>query len=174
MNNDRQSQFQLYECCFDAMMAICMRYVKDRDTAMDVLNQAFIKVLKKLDSFEQDRELLPWVKRITANMAIDHYRQNSRRSEFVNDNIPVLEQEAKASDPFTDAWVEEEYLQHLLNQLKEVERTVFNLFAIDGFSHKEIAASLGITERSSIRHLTNARRKLQCQLSEMEPGIKKA
>lgn len=174
LDNDRQSQFRLYDYCFDPMMSICQRYEKDQDAAMDLLNQAFVKVLRKLETYQMELDLLPWVRKITANMAIDHYRKKTRAREIFDDNVAELEKEPASIGHVSLHWVEEEFLEHLLTQLKEAERTVFNLFAMDGFSHKEIAESLGITERSSIRHLTNARRKLQYHLSIVEPGIKKA
>lgn len=173
LKNDRKSQFLLYDYCFDCMMSICLRYEKDRDLAMEILNAAFIKVLKTLNSYDASCPLKPWVRRITLNEAIDSFRKKQRRREvFEQDGEPEYGRQMQM--PGSEHWVESQYLQHLLHSLKENEKVVFNLFAIDGYSHKEIGEFLGITERSSIRHLTNARRKLQDQLAASEMRIKKA
>ncbi len=175
LKNDRRSQFMLYDYCFDGMMGICMRYEKDETRALEVVNGAFIKVLKNLDSFDNSLAFKPWCNRLTVNEAIDKYREKTRRREIFDDDKEELENfSGSAESQATLDWEEAEYLHSLLNNLKESEKTVFNLFAIDGYSHKEIAAVLGITERSSIRHLTNARKKLQEMLPQKEFGTKKA
>lgn len=179
LKNDRRSQFMLYDYCFDGMMGICMRYEKDETRALEVLNGAFIKVLKNLDSFDNSLAFKPWCNRLTVNEAIDKFREKTRRREIFDQD---QDQDQEGLENFSGAaesqatldWEETEYLENLLNNLKESEKTVFNLFAIDGYSHKEIAAVLGITERSSIRHLTNARKKLQEMLPQKEFGTKKA
>ncbi len=175
LKNDRRSQFMLYDYCFDGMMGICMRYEKDETRALELLNGAFVKVLKNLNSFDNSLAFMPWCNRLTVNEAIDNYREKVRRREIFDQEQEELENLSGMADcQVTLDWEETEYLQNLLTSLKESEKTVFNLFAIDGYSHKEIAAVLGISERSSIRHLTNARKKLQEMLPQKEFGIKKA
>lgn len=165
----------MYDYCFDCMMSVCIRYEKDEDSAMEVLNLAFIKVLKNLPGYETKYPLKPWVRKITLNMAIDKYREKVRKREIFEEwDETGMEQEIHREEGQGLEWVESEYLQHLLAKLKETERTVFNLFAIDGYSHKEIGERLKMTERSSIRHLTNARRKLQEHFTTSEPGMKRA
>lgn len=167
----------MYDYCFDCMMSISLRYEKDRDRAMEILNASFIKILKKLDSYDSNYEFKPWVARVTLNEAIDRFRQKQRHREVFDENCSdehMHHNNGQIELPGSEQWVESEYLQHLLHSLKKQEKVVFNLFAIDGFSHKEIAEKLGIAERSSIRHLTNARRKLQEQLAASELGTKKA
>ena len=157
------------------MMGICMRYCKNEDLAMETLNMAFLKVLKNLDSYDSEFDLEPWIARITVNEAIDAYRKKVRRREFIDENEDEVENMAGHSQSNDSLeWEESEYLQHLLEGLKENEKVVFNLYAIDGYSHKEIGEMMGITERSSIRHLTNARRKLQEMIPAPEFRIRKA
>lgn len=157
------------------MMGICVRYEKDQDGALEILNLAFIKVLKKLDTYNPEYPFTPWFKRITVNEAIDAYRKKRRRQEIFDEesegieNLTVVHNDTDGSD-----WIEAEYLEHLMDTLKEEEKTVFNLYALDGYAHKEIAEILKISERSSIRHLAGARKKLQAQLSNNEFGMKKA
>lgn len=175
IENDRKCQQVLYNQVFDLMMGICMRYCKSEDLAMETLNMAFLKIVKNLKSYNHSCDLHPWVATITVNEAIDAYRKKVRRREFIDDNQYGLENiEETARDEQTLDFEQAEYLEHLLEGLKESEKLVFNLFAIDGYSHKEIAEMMDITERSSIRHLTNARRKLQEKIPASEMRIKKA
>ena len=152
-----------------------MRYENNENDALEVLNSAFIKVLQNLSSYDSDYPIIPWIRRVTVNVAIDRFRQKKRRRQIMENPGDGLEQMSGYDTASgVEVWEESERLQHLLGFLKEAERTVFNLYAIDGYSHKEIAASMGLTERSSIRHLTNARRKLQSMLEGSEIRIKKA
>ena len=158
------------------MMGICIRYERDQDSALEILNLAFIKILKKLDTYNSDFPFAPWFKRITVNEAIDAYRKKRRRLELFEEerddyeNLKVVHGGSSSGGD----WIETEYLEHLMTTLKEGERAVFNLYAIDGYSHREIAESLGISERSSIRHLASARKKLQQLVKDNEFGMKKA
>jgi RNA polymerase sigma-70 factor (ECF subfamily) len=157
------------------MMSICVRYEKDHDEALEILNLAFIKVLKKLDTYNPEYPFTPWFKKITVNEAIDAYRKKRRRLEIFENETENFENLSVVQDSNEDDhWIEAEYLEHLMDSLKESERTVFNLYAIDGYSHKEIAQILSISERSSIRHLAAARKKLQTHLANNEFGMRKA
>ena len=175
LKNDRKAQFRLYEYCFDQMMGICIRYEKDQDAALEILNLAFIKILKKLDTYNPEFPFTPWYKKIAVNEAIDAYRKKRRRLEVFDNDSEGIENLTVVHGGSEDAdWIETEYLEHLMESLKEEERTVFNLYAIDGYSHREVAEKLGISERSSIRHLAGARKKLQSLLTNNEFGMKKA
>lgn len=155
-------------------MSVCQRYERNEDDALEVLNTAFIKILQNLETYKKDLTLKPWVRRVTINVATDRYRQKKREREKFDPNGEALAQ-YNGAPAYAEGldWVEEEHLLHLLHGLKKREKLVFNLFVIDGYTHKEISALLNITERSSIRHLTNARRKLQIKWAEYEPGMKK-
>ena len=155
------------------MMSICMRYEKDEEMALETLNLAFIKILKKLHTYEPKFPFDPWFKRITVNQAIDSYRKKVRRMELFETGVDDLENQSSTHEADTE-WVEKEYLEHILQSLKKVEQVVFNLYAVDGYSHKEIAETLDMSERSSIRHLASARRKLQEMLPNGEIGLRKA
>ncbi|MDZ7847676.1 MAG: sigma-70 family RNA polymerase sigma factor [Owenweeksia sp.] len=157
------------------MMSVRVRYENNENDALEVLNTAFIRLLKNLKDYDSQYPLLPWVRRITINIAIDRYRQKKRQRKLMECGGDDLESMSGNSHSIeNEKWIESEYLKYLLRGLNESEKTVFNLFAIDGYAHKEIAEELGITERSSIRHLTQARRKLQEQITQSEIGTKKA
>ncbi len=175
LQNERKAQFELYDHCFDAMLSVCRRYERNEEFAIEIVNMAFIKVLKNLSKYQPNKPFTPWVCRIAVNQSIDRYRQKAKERELFD----AIEEKAHLSDISVSTyseveWENEEYLQSLLEHLSESEKTVFNLFAIDGYKHKEIATQLGITERSSIRHLTNARNKLQQLIEEKQMRIKKA
>ncbi len=173
LHNDRRAQFQLYDYCFNPMMSICMRYEKEEDMAMEVLNVAFMKVLKSLHTYEPKFPFDPWFKRIAVNEAIDSYRKKCRRMSLFENGVDNLENQSINEQPGGE-WIEKEYLEYIMGSLKKVEQMVFNLYAIDGYSHKEIAEALDISERSSIRHLGNARTKLQEQLPDGKIGLRRA
>lgn len=164
----------LYEYCFDGMMSICIRYDKDQDQAMETLNLAFLKVLKSLDSYNSKLPFKPWYTRITINEAIDSYRKKMRRMQVIRNEAVDENQNGTKTEYMDHEWIEDEYLESILQHLKESERTVFNLYAIDGYSHREISELLDISERSSIRHLGSAREKLQQMIKMKNTGIRKA
>ncbi len=155
------------------MMSICVRYEKDEEMALEILNTAFMKVLKKLSTYQSKFPFDPWFKRITVNQAIDSYRKKTRRMELFENGVEDLENQSLNDESGTE-WIEKEYLDHILKKLKKIEQVVFNLYAVDGYSHKEIAEELDMSERSSIRHLSSARRKLQEMLPNDEIGLRKA
>ncbi len=154
------------------MMSACLRYSSSRDEALEWVNHAFLKVLQNLKSFDLERPLMPWVKTIAVNTALDACRQKARSNEYpeTEDN---WEGGRVVSLNHSLSWEENEYMLFLLQALPEKEKEVFNLYAIDGFSHREIAERLGCTERSSIRYLAAARQKLKEKLIMTESGIRK-
>lgn len=175
LKNDRRSQFKMYDYCFDTLMSICWRYEKDEDTAVEMLNTAFIKILEKLDTYNPEYSFKPWIQRIMVNECIDYYRKKKRKQQVFDGNEEVgVDGGAVVPIDADEHWIETEYLSHMMQTLSDMEKLVFNLYAIDGFSHKEIANDLNISERSSIRHLGNARKHLQSMLSESQYGAKGA
>ena len=177
LKNDRKAQQALYEKHFGFLMSICYRYENNEQDALALVNKVFLKVLTKLDVFDSNQPFLPWLKRITLNTAIDEMRSKHR----LNGQMVLLndEQWEIANESHTDLEVDVddityEELLAMLNSLPEPERTVFNLFAIDELPHKDIAALLSISERSSKRHLRSAREQLQQKLSAREIEMKGA
>jgi len=175
--NDRKAQKALYEHYYGFFISICYRYESNEQDAVAMVNASFLKVLNNLDAYDTDKPFIPWLKRITLNTAIDQLRKKHR----LNGQMVLLDEnewEQKA-DVHYNVDVEEEDVTYedllaLLNSLPEPERTVFNLYAIDEFPHKEIAALLNISERSSKRHLSNAREQLKKKLSAPEFEMKGA
>lgn len=160
---DRKSQLRLYDQCYRYMMSICIRYCKDRQEAGSRLNLAFLKVLQHLDQFDHSGSFKSWVSKITLRSIIDEFRsQKNHYKNHVYYGQPA--QDVSWPDDEMNPIAEDIDLDHLLyiiNQLPPMGKEVFNLFAIDGYGHKEIAHMLNISEGTSKWHLHEARRKLK-------------
>ncbi|MEM6263689.1 MAG: RNA polymerase sigma factor [Bacteroidota bacterium] len=157
IHNDRQCQKMLYEKYYGSMMAVCLRYTNDREEARDVLHEAFIKIYRNLERFKRGTNLGAWIRRIVINTSIDYYRKNSKRPNLVEINHAV--HEADWHDVVSQISAEE--ILTLVQRLSPAYRTVFNLYVIDGYSHKEVGKMLGISEGTSKSNLAKARAKLQ-------------
>jgi RNA polymerase sigma factor (sigma-70 family) len=157
-SGERRAQLALYQLCYPVLISTARRYYHNSDEQMTVVNNAFIKVIQYINNYETGR-FLSWVKRIISNEIIDEYRRNKRYNELYRFDAQV--EERGAPDFQTDTIFTNEQLQNLLLQLSEPARLVFNLFAIEGYSHKEIAKMLGVTEETSKWHTKMARKKLR-------------
>jgi len=165
----RKFQKQLFEMYYGKMMAICYRYAKDTDEAQDMVQNGFIKVFKKLDVYNFEGSLEGWIRRIMVNTAIDQIRKNKRDPFLIEDEerIQNIEEEAPYSAH------EDEYFTKLkaetaikaISNLSPAYRMVFNMYVIEGFTHKEIAEYLGISEGTSKSNLAKAKQKLRAQLT---------
>jgi RNA polymerase sigma-70 factor (ECF subfamily) len=153
---DRMAQKCLYEKYFGKMFGVAMRYTQNQEEALDILNSSFLKVFTSLDKY-QDNNLGGWIARIVFNTAIDHIRRNSRYRQLMDFNV---ERDAVVSnDSFSRLQAEEIY--QMIQKLPTASRTVFNLYVIDGYKHKEISELLNISVGTSKWHLSNARKELQ-------------
>lgn len=149
---------RLYERFAGKMMAVCMRYMGNRDEAKDVLQDGFVKVLHHIPGFRAEGSLEGWVRRIMVNTALHAIRKNKVRftAEPMEDRFELHTSFDEAIDR-----ISMKELLELIASLPAGYRTVFNLFVMEDFSHKEIAAELGITESTSRSQLTKARNMLQ-------------
>jgi RNA polymerase sigma-70 factor (ECF subfamily) len=152
------AQKAFYEKFAGKMMGVCLRYARNSDEAEDVLQDAFIKIFNKIPEYVKKGSLEGWIRRIVVNTALDSYRKNKKHQKDVEASSVdyLLEQKSYI--------VEELNAQDLLviiNNLPEGYRMVFNLFAIEGYSHKEIAEQLGITESTSKSQYSRAKKVLR-------------
>lgn len=169
VRKERWAQQVLYEEFFSPLMAICLRYTKNEDEAMDLLHESFIKIFRSIGKYKPGTSLGAWMRRITINTAIDYYRRNTRRrTEDIDNAFDVCSQDADAISQFS----EQEILASV-QKLSPAYRTVFNLYVIEGYSHKEIAKQLQITESTSRSNLVKARAKLQQMVKEQYDGGKR-
>ncbi|HEY0246088.1 MAG TPA: sigma-70 family RNA polymerase sigma factor [Mucilaginibacter sp.] len=157
VKQDRKSQKMLYKAFYGFSMAICLRYAGNRDEAAEVLNQGFFKVFKNIDRYDKDRPFKAWLGKIMMNVSIDYYRANLKMA-YTED----LESAEHISDgDYTDKNLNYNDLLDMIQKLPQAYRTVFNLFAIDGYSHDEIAEMLNINAGTSKSNLFKARQKLK-------------
>ncbi len=144
------------------MMAVCLRYARSREEAEDLLQDAFIKVFDGIGDFQFKGSLEGWIRKITVNTALRHYKRSSFRPEHNGVEWDI----EMAEEPDVYGQLEEEDLMRLIARLPDGYRVVFNLYAIEGYSHKEIADMLGIQESTSRSQLVKARKMLQIWLTE--------
>ncbi len=157
MKGDRAAQKVLYETYYGQLMSVCQRYAGSEDEAMDLLHESFIKIFKKIGKYESGTALLAWMRRITVNTAIDQYRRNARRRTEDIDQAYSLSSDAP--DVFAQFGARE--ILAAVQKLPPTYRTIFNLYVVEGYSHREIGERLTITESTSRSNLVKARGKLQ-------------
>jgi RNA polymerase sigma factor (sigma-70 family) len=161
IKHDRKAEYQLYKLSYSYLLSICMRYSRDKDSAVEALNMGFLKILNNLATYKPEVPYKAWIRRIMVNTLIDEYRKNKREREKVTyveeyfDNVDFSEVNEALSRISCKQIFEQ------VNRLPEATRKVFNLFVIDGFSHKEIGAMLNVSEGTSKWHLNAARQKLK-------------
>jgi RNA polymerase sigma factor (sigma-70 family) len=160
INQDRASQHLLYKANYSYCMAICRRYSLNDADAKDVLNDAFLKVFTHLNKYDSTKPFKSWVARIMTNTAIDHYRVNLKFS--VNEDVSAHED--IGNEEVISSTLDYKDLLVLVQSLSPAYRTVFNLYAIDGYAHEEIAKLLNISVGASKSNLFKARKKLQEKL----------
>ena len=164
-NNDRNSQKELYYILRGFAMKICYRYTNQSEESEEIMNEAFVKLYKKLDQFDEFRQedsllsLKGWFKRILINTCIDHYRKNrsSVNGHILNEESDKL---PDRSENGLDVLSYKEII-HAIKLLSPAYRTVFNLFVIEGLSHEEISKKLGISVGASKSNLSKARDNLR-------------
>lgn len=157
VHKERWAQKVLYEEHYGKMMGVCLRYSNNSEDALDILHEGFIKVFKNMSKYEVGTSLSAWIRRIMVNTAIDFYRKNvRRRTEDIEQAYDVGSSEP---DAISDLTTKE--ILSVVQELSPAYRAVFNLYVIEGYAHKEIAAILGITESTSRSNLVKARFKLK-------------
>lgn len=148
------AQKQLYEKYSRKMMGVCLRYAGNRDEAQDILQDGFIKLFEKLETFSGTGSFEGWMRRIFVNTALDHLRRNKQERNLLDiDDVGFF---LSVKELVTDEIAAED-LMKILQSIPIGYRTVFNLFAIEGYSHKEIGDMLGITESTSKSQYSRAR-----------------
>lgn len=148
------AQRLLYDRFSKRMFGVCLRYAKDNDEAQDILQDGFVKVFNKIEKFKKEGSLEGWIRRIMVNTALDQIRKNKRES--MNVEIDRVEFMLTKENHIVENLMAEDLLK-MIQELPLGYRTVFNLFAIEGFSHKEIAEELGISENTSKSQYSRAK-----------------
>ncbi len=154
--HDKSAQKELFDCFAPKMMGVCRQYVKDFHFAEEVMLNGFLKVMTKIKSFENKGSFEGWIRRIMVNECISFLRQ--QKPMILIDDNRYFESKTESQE---QADFEVSDLQQLVDKLPEANRLVFNLFAIEGYNHKEISETLQISEQASRLRLFKARTQLK-------------
>ena len=161
---NRQMQEALYKQTAAKMLVICMRYTKDKMEAEDVLQLAYVKVFEKIKEYRGEGAFEGWIRRVMVNTAIESYRKNLKNINLVQ----IEEAYEQHSTDFDFSRLGLQDLMRIIQKLSDGYRIVFNMYAIEGYTHKEIAATLGISEGASKSQLSRARAILREEIIRME------
>jgi RNA polymerase sigma factor (sigma-70 family) len=161
--NERRAQEALYRRFFPEMLRMCMRYTRDEDRAMEIVNNGFLRVFKKIHTFAFKGSLEGWVRRLVYHSVADYFREHSKYMHF----LVFEEQDEVVNETSNESFYEEDILQ-VVRTLPPVSQEVFRLYAIDGYAHGEIAERLNISEGTSKWHLSTARAKLREKLEVID------
>lgn len=160
----RLAQKELYETYSRKMMGVCLRYVGDRETARDLLQDGFVKVFTCIDSYSGIGSFEGWMRKIFVNCALEYLRKSDvlRESTDLDNTAELVQTDGSAVSNMSAA-----ELMKLVEELPAGFRTVFNLFAIEGYSHKEISEMMNITESTSRSQFTRAKQLLQRRIKDL-------
>ena len=166
IRGDRRAQTEFHKEHFAYMMSLAFEYTNQRDTALDWVSQAYVRIFLNLKKFDQERALKPWMKVILKNVIHDDLRKRAREMarwvEERAEDLPVISMPTDSTQ-FSDL---REVIDRELNHMGEEFKRVFVLHVVEGYSHKEIAAELGMAVGTSRWYLSEAKRKLQGWLTK--------
>jgi len=158
-----KAQEYLYKTCYPVFMKICLRYA-DYDNAANILQDSFIKIFTKIDSYSGSGDMVGWMRKIVVNTCLDFVRSNKKTNNTAIENIPDVAEEEQENKYVVD----EKHLLQMIRQLPEKHALVFNLYVMEEYSHQEIADSLNITVASSKWYLHEARKILQAKIAQLK------
>ena len=154
---DEQCQMALYRHYYSYAMSIGLRYTQSRESALEMLNDGFLKVFQKIEQYDSDFPFKPWLRKILMNAAIDHYRKYKRTKP---EALSISEKDTVAHNEALDH-LEFEDLLEIMKDLPPAYNLVFNLYVVEGLPHAEIAEKLDITIGTSKSNLSKARQKIK-------------
>ncbi|MBF7091880.1 RNA polymerase sigma factor [Flavobacterium sp. ALJ2] len=162
IDNNRQAQQLIYSKFSSKMLSVCRQYIKDIQLAEDVMITSFMKVFTNLNRFENKGSFEGWIRRIMVNECISYLR--------VQKKIKFIEDENYTEESFNgiESKLSTDQIQFLIDGLPDGYKMVFNLYAIEGYKHNEIATMLGINEGTSKSQLSHARKMLQKQITTLK------
>ncbi|WP_345950315.1 RNA polymerase sigma factor [Mucilaginibacter sp. PAMB04274] len=163
LKQERKQQELLYKVLAPRMLAACVRYAKDRDEAEDIMQEGFIKVFGSMHKYRGEGSLEGWIRRIMVHTAISRYRK--LKPLVLTDELP---EGVTVNMSYSESGLEAKELLTMIGQLPDNYRNVFNLYAIEGYSHQEIGQTLGISELVSRTTLHRARGVLKDKLSRLQ------
>lgn len=167
INNERWAQKRLYEEHYSPMMALAMRYAGNNEDALDILHEGFLKVFRNLHKYQTGTSLTSWMRKIIINTAIDYYRKDIKHR---SDELDAAKH-VSTTIPDAISSLSNEEILGALQRLPLSYRSVFNMFVIEGYSHREISELLGINESTCRSNLVKARTKLKEILMGSNSGL---
>ncbi len=172
INRERKAEYELYKKSYSYLMSICFRYTNSREEAEEMLNVGFLKILKNLDKYKPQIPFNTWMRRVMINILIDEYRKEKKHY----DKIEYVETYYETTD-FSEqnnalAKMNVEQIHAMITKLPPMSQKVFNLYVIDGFSHKEISEMLDMAEGTSKWHLNFSKTQLKEMLTKLVSHIK--
>lgn len=164
---DRRAQLELYQLCYPVLIGVARRFRKNDEDHKTLVNNAFMKIVQNLDKY-QDIRFFSWIKRIITNEIIDDFRRSKNYHALFQQDTSIEGKDAVHAE--AEYELNQAHLHAMLQQLSEPTRVVFNLFVVDGYSHREIGEMLGISEQTSKWHTKVARKKLK-ELLKIESHV---
>ena len=161
LQNDRHCQELLYRMYFAKMMSMCKRYTDDRDIAMEIVNNGFLRVFKKLNTFSFKGSLEGWIRKLVYHSLSEYFKKHSKYLQFL-----VFEDHDNSVNANALTNMYEEDLLKMVDTLPPATKEVFRLYAIEGFTHPEIAKQVSISVGTSKWHLAAARQKLKALIAK--------
>lgn len=161
IGRDRKAEYELYKLTYSYLMSICIRYTRNENTAREVLNIGYLRILTNLEKYKPEVPFKAWIRRVMINTLINEYKKEKKHYdnvEYVEDYFDT-DKYADINEAITKINADQIYA--FIAQLPPASQQVFNLYFIDGYKHKEIAGMLEISEGTSKWHLNSAREKLK-------------
>ncbi|MBX2815843.1 MAG: sigma-70 family RNA polymerase sigma factor [Saprospiraceae bacterium] len=163
IRQEHACQKHLFDLVSGKMMTVCLRYARNRADAEDILQEGFVLLFKNIAKYQGTGSFEGWIRRIFVNTALKKYQ----RKRFDKERVGIEHVQEPELDATALSSLSEQEIIALIQELPEGYRIVFNMFAIEGYSHKEIAAQLGINEATSRTQLLKARKQLQRKLLKL-------
>ena len=167
-NNNTKAQEQVYRLLAPKLFSVCLKYSRNYEEAQDNLQESFLIIFEKISQYKNSGSFEGWAKRIVINYVLQQYRKQGLFLELVSDNIPNVE-----DVEIDDESVTMEFLLQIIQELPDRYRLVFNLYVVDGYSHKEIAEMLEITDGTSKSNLARAKMILKEKIQNYNTGFSK-
>jgi RNA polymerase sigma factor (sigma-70 family) len=167
IKRERKAEYEMYKNTYSYLMSICIRYTRNEERAKEALNTGFLKILNHLDRYKPEIPFKVWIRRIMINTLIDDFRKQKKH----HSKIEYVEDYRESSD-FSESNmalqnINAAQIHKLIEQLPPQSQQVFNLYVIDGYTHKEIGELMGISEGTSKWHLNASRQKLKEMLGNL-------
>ncbi|MCC6600295.1 MAG: sigma-70 family RNA polymerase sigma factor [Crocinitomicaceae bacterium] len=168
LKSNRRAQNELYKECYNQLISVCWRYSGAREDAVELMNTGFVKILSQLGKYKSEIPFELWSRRVMINSIIDEYRKSKQyktQIKLKEDYSEQIPEEAEENE-----YVEEmaELIKSKIHLLPPVTGKVFNLYAIDGYRHSEIAELLNMSEGTSMWHYSEAKRRIRMMIGEIQ------